>query len=485
MQRHKKWLVITIWISTIAFIGAGFVGWGSYEYGKKGGVVAVVGDREISMDEYQREYSNLYDQYSKMLGGQFTQEMAKQFNLSNIAYKLTLQKNLLLSYADELGLDVTNEDIAKEVMKYKAFQKDGKFDKDIYVKVLLQNQSNPIEFENSLKRNLLLGKLESILQTQAQNKEIENIAQLLFLEDNINVMVLDANMVQVTLNQDELKKYWETNKNNYMSRPSYELETKVITLLKNEVPEDEITSYYSKFKNDFKKEDGKLKTIEEAKAEIIKAINLKETKKEALKTYLDVKKGKATLENKAIVFDNELNYAPENNKEIEAASKGALLKPFLFEENYLLVRVNDKFEAKALSYQDALPMVTKDFMAMQKQIQIAQKAQTMLENFKGENIGYVNRSSINKIPDLNSNESAEFLNKLFAVSKPKGVIDVANKIVLYKINNSKFAVVDNNKLEAVKSSVNNLQNAELMNNLVNDLESRYTIQSSLEESKDK
>ncbi len=28
MQRHKKWLVITIWISTIAFVGAGFVGWG-------------------------------------------------------------------------------------------------------------------------------------------------------------------------------------------------------------------------------------------------------------------------------------------------------------------------------------------------------------------------------------------------------------------------------------------------------------------------
>ena len=39
MQRHKKWLVITIWISTIAFVGAGFVGWGSYKYGTQGGVV--------------------------------------------------------------------------------------------------------------------------------------------------------------------------------------------------------------------------------------------------------------------------------------------------------------------------------------------------------------------------------------------------------------------------------------------------------------
>ena len=37
MQRHKKWLIITIWISTIAFIGAGFVGWGSYNYGSSAG----------------------------------------------------------------------------------------------------------------------------------------------------------------------------------------------------------------------------------------------------------------------------------------------------------------------------------------------------------------------------------------------------------------------------------------------------------------
>ena len=29
MQRHKKWLVITIWISTSACVGAGCGGWGS------------------------------------------------------------------------------------------------------------------------------------------------------------------------------------------------------------------------------------------------------------------------------------------------------------------------------------------------------------------------------------------------------------------------------------------------------------------------
>ena len=69
--KTQKWLVITIWISTIAFVGAGFVGWGSYDYGKNGKAVAVVGDREVSVEEYQQEYSNIYEQYAKMFGSMF------------------------------------------------------------------------------------------------------------------------------------------------------------------------------------------------------------------------------------------------------------------------------------------------------------------------------------------------------------------------------------------------------------------------------
>lgn len=87
MQRHKKWLVITIWISTIAFVGAGFVGWGSYDYGSKGGVVATVGNKEVTVEEYQQEYSNLYGEYSRMFGPMFSKELAQQLRLEDIAFK--------------------------------------------------------------------------------------------------------------------------------------------------------------------------------------------------------------------------------------------------------------------------------------------------------------------------------------------------------------------------------------------------------------
>ena len=196
MQRHKRWLVITIWISTIAFVGAGFVGWGSYDYGKDGGTVAVVADREVSVEEYQQEYSNLYDQYARLFGETFNKDMADRLNLKDVAYKQVIQKNLILAYANSLGLDVTNEDIAKELLKYNSFIVDGKFDKATYVKILAQNRTTPVEFEESLKRSILLQKVQLLFNIKPNSIEVENLNKLLFAEDNINYKILDMRRYQ-------------------------------------------------------------------------------------------------------------------------------------------------------------------------------------------------------------------------------------------------------------------------------------------------
>ena len=77
MQRHKKYLVVTIWISTIAFVGAGFVGWGAYDFNTdRASAVAKVGDRKITVQEFQMAYSNHYSYYNNIFQGQLTQEKA-------------------------------------------------------------------------------------------------------------------------------------------------------------------------------------------------------------------------------------------------------------------------------------------------------------------------------------------------------------------------------------------------------------------------
>ncbi|WP_417324449.1 peptidylprolyl isomerase [Halarcobacter sp.] len=479
MQRHKKWLVITIWISTIAFVGAGFVGWGSYDYGSKGGAVAVVGDREVTVEEYQREYSSLYDQYARMFGNQFNQEMADKLKLKDAAYKLIIQKNLILSFADELGLDVTNEEIAKQLVLIPAFLKDGKFDKDTYIKVLQQNRSNPTEFEASVKRDLLLQKIESLFQIQANDKELENLNKLLFAEDKVSIKILNANNVKVNVTEDELKKYWEENKNSYVSEPTVKLAIEEINVEQGTFSEDELKEHYNNFKTDYRQEDGKLKSFDEAKEEMIQVLSEKATKKEALKKYLKLKKGEENFTKEVEVEESKLAYSAEGLEKIDGAVPGDVLKPFINNGNYVVIKVLNKGLPKPLSYEKAKEQVAQNYEAVALNRALEKLSKKELENFSGKSLGYVSRDSYEKIPELQPQEALTFLNKLFSSTEKQGKVNLGNKIVLYKIEDTRLAQYDESKNEAVRSTVDKLLNQELINNLIKNLENRYEVQSSI------
>ena len=481
MQRHKKWLVITIWISTIAFVGAGFVGWGSYEYGKQGGVVAVVGDREVSVEEYQQEYSNLYDQYSRMFGSMFNNELAEQLKLKDIAYRQVLQKNLILSYADSLGLAVTDEDVAKELVKYQAFAKDGKFDKDTYIKVLGQNKMTPKDFEGSLKRALLLQKVQVLFEINPTNTEIENLSKLLFLEDDITVKILSINDIKVELKDDELKKYWEENKNSYMSEVSYELQIKELPLINSNSTEDDIKAHYEKFKIDYKHEDGKIKSLEEAREQIIKDLDEKFTKTEALKVFLKLKKDEEKFETSKVFVESQLPYSSENNAKILESKESEVVKPFFENNKYVIVKLVKKNPTTPLSFEQSLAQVKLDYERVSKVKKLEELANTQLKDFKGTEISGLTRESISKIEGLEQQEAGKFLTQLFSSTSKEGLVKLDGKVVLYRINNSKMAEYNKSKDEVVKGVIVQLIDEELMTNLLKRLENTYPIQSSIQD----
>lgn len=480
MQRHKKWLVITIWISTIAFVGAGFVGWGSYEYGKQGGVVAVVGDREVSVEEYQQEYSNIYEQYARTFGSMFNQEMADKLNLKDIAYNQVIQKNLILSYADSLGLDVTNEDIAKQLVKYDAFLKDGKFDKETYVKVLNQNRTTPAQFEDGLKRNILLQKVQSLFEVEPNKVEIENLSKLLFLQDDIEYKIISTNDVNVELKEEDLKKYWSEHRNSYMSEVSYELLTAKVPLENSNPSEEDISSHYEKFKLDYKKEDGKIKTLEEAKSDIIKSLDEKATKTKALKEYLKYKKGELTLSTKESFKTSQLPFSAENNSKITSSKEGDLIKPILENGVYIIAKINKINKSEPLSFEESLESVKEDYSVIAKDKKLDELANEQLKTFKGKTAKGVTRESIDKISGLEEAQAAQFLSQLFSTPQKEGIVKLDKEVVLYRVSDSKLGEVDTSKNDLVKQTLIQMQDQELMANLIKRLENLYDIQSSIQ-----
>ncbi len=443
MQRHKKWLIVTIWVSTIAFVGAGFVGWGSYNYGKSDSAVAVVGDKEIPLADLQTEYSNLYSQYQNMLGKSFNQELAKQFKLEQMALQRVIQKYLFLNYADELGLMTTDLEVAKELVKIPSFLKDGKFDKNTYISVLKQNRRTVSEFEEQLKKDLLIAKVQKIFNIDLEENEIKNIGSLLFSQDKVSIKIINDDMIKITPTLDELKKYWEENKDNYKSPKGYDI------------------SYF--------------------KVENIEGKDIKAMKKEALREYLNLKKEKIEFQKKVTIYDDSKFLPQEELNKVFTAQNNEILKPLLKDDNYYVVKLNKKVEPKVLPFEDVKSQINKDYIISEKNKQLEELAKKELQNFKGKDIGYVTRASDIEIADLTKDEVSELLQAIFKSPTKSNSLNLGSKVVLYEITDTIMPDFDEKNIEIVKSSIQGAKINTITTAFLEKLQNKYDVKSYLSE----
>jgi peptidyl-prolyl cis-trans isomerase D len=478
MQRHKKWLITTIWVSTIAFVGAGFVGWGSYDFGKSQGAVALVGNKEVKFSALQNEYNNVYNQYSKMFGGQFNQEMAEKLKLQDVALNAIIQKYLLLNYADELGLDATKKDIAKELVQMDAFVVNGKFDKATYIKVLSQNRTTPADFEERIKEDIILRKVQDLFITETSQEELVNLSKLFMLEDELKIKIIDGATLNPQIDDNMIKTYWEKNKNKYMSEPSYEIQTYTTAIDNTKTHSDEdIKAYYDINKFDYTKEDGKLQTLEEAKDKINFDLNAKASKKVALKAYLKLKKNTKEFTNTISLYESKFPYDKEVIQNIKNAKVGTVLKPFVYNKEFIIAKLVKKVDPKPLSFEKAKNLAKNDLANSLKQTALQDSANKELKNFTGENIGFISSKSAANIKGLTLQEAQQFLTKLFTSSSKTGIITINNKAIVYEILQSKLGDDLLATQRSIKDSIQKLKSNEIMKNLLEKLRMKYEVYS--------
>ncbi len=277
MQKHKKYLVVTIWVSTIAFVGAGFVGWGAYDLNSNRATsVAKVGHRNISVQELQQKYDRLYQYYNNVFEGKLTQEKAEELGLENAALQAAIQENLLLNFADDIGLSVNKDDVLKYIIVDPTFQKDGVFDKNLYYDVLRRARINPTDFEDNLKLTILLDKLRTILNLPASKEDIAMMEASFFMQDKLVVQVVNADQNEIKVDEKELKDLWEINKNNYMTKTLYGIDTYFVESEKSDASESVLKSYYNENQDKYKGSDDKMNKQE---LMCLKFIKVKKKKK--------------------------------------------------------------------------------------------------------------------------------------------------------------------------------------------------------------
>jgi len=478
MQKHRKYLVVTIWISTIAFVGAGFVGWGAYNYNtKRSQAVALVGNQKITIKELNTAYSNIFNYYQQKTKGALTNEQAKKLGLQKIALNQLIDEALILNYASELGLKTLNIEVENALENTKAFQHNGVFDKDQYFRVLRNIQITPKDYESSIRKEITLNKINNILHLSPTPLEVKTFGASIFMQDKLMIKIVKANLPNLTVNENELKKFWEKRKESYITKKSYKLSIIKVPVAFIKVDANETKEFYKLHKYSYTGTDGKILSFDAAKNRVIQDLQFKKGKLSALKKYLALRNGKIKATDTIIVKVNNSNFP---QKILNRSNIGNILKPFKSNGEYIVAKLDKVNLPRPMTFQNAKNLVKQDYIKVLKDRYLSNSAKQALKAFNdGVNIGFVSRDDIKSVKGLNELEAVEFLNQVFNSSARQGYKIFGNKVIVYKIMEQKL--LDKNKLKTysklLNDNVKNAKIAEINRKLLSILRNKYKIES--------
>lgn len=480
MQKHKKYLVVTIWISTIAFVGAGFVGWGAYDFNKNRATsVAKVGDTSVSIQDFQEKYSQIYNYYNNAMGGKLDRETAEKMNLESIALNSAIEEALLINFAKELGFEAGDADVLAHIVNDPNFSENGKFKKELYLSALKNARIEPREYEQSLKKAILTDKLTNALSLNANNKDMALFSGAFFTQDKVAINVITANANSVKIDETELKELWQKHKDDYKSSTTYTLNILEIPVVLDSSDEVALKQYYDEHKSSYKDSNDKLLEFNVAKESVIKDYSVEKTRTEALKKYLAIKKGELAP-NKSININKE--NAPFDISEISNAKVGETIKPIINGDIFIVAKVSKITPPQPLSYEEARPKIQKLYIKQKLANTLEQDAKKALTtpNQNKENI-WLSREFNGQIKDLSQAETAEFIALLFNSTNKNGYFIIGEKAVIYDILEQKLLDNVSEKYKMlVEQNAKTLKNSELLKDLIAQLKKRYKIEQYLQ-----
>ena len=254
-------LVVKIILGLIIFSFV-FAGVGSYLVGGSQPLAAKVGEREITRNDFEQVYQNERNRMQSQLGEYFSTLLGdpayvEQFRKSVL--DRMVNDALLDNQAQSLGLRVSDEQIRQAIISMPQFQKDGKFDEEIYNISLRRAGFSSDSFAEYLRQDLVRNQLILALESTefTLDNEVQAQGALEAQQREIRTITLDtaefANKATVT--DEEIQTYYDENKQQFV-RPE-QVKVSYIELsgnaLKEQAPitDDEIQTYYNQNKDKY------------------------------------------------------------------------------------------------------------------------------------------------------------------------------------------------------------------------------------------
>ncbi|RJX35076.1 MAG: hypothetical protein C4525_05155 [Desulfarculus sp.] len=250
MRKHAGSWMIKILLGAIALAFA--LSWGVSQYGQDPRPPAVkINGEAIAESRVSEVYANLVEEAKQQLGAQFDR-VAPLLNLRQRSLETLVNQVLLSQAANQMGVQVSDLEVQQRLASVPVFQRDGRFDVELYRRILSRSRLTPEQFEAGQRQELRMAKLSALVAGTAQVTPLEleqALAQSLAKVQGVYLLFKpEAYRKDVKATDQEIEKYYQAHKAQYLEPASLRLDYIVFPLAEQrdqaKVSEDEVREAY-------------------------------------------------------------------------------------------------------------------------------------------------------------------------------------------------------------------------------------------------
>lgn len=163
VRENKRSWIIWVILGVVCFVFV-FFGVEAVVTGPGMNSIAMVGDTSIEPLDVQRAEFNLVQAYRNAYKDQFTPEVRQSLNLRQQALDGLIDRAVLAEQADKLGIAISDEELRDVIVGNPGFQRDGRFDKQAYLRALRASNLTTGTYEEARRRDLAIQRLQELVQ---------------------------------------------------------------------------------------------------------------------------------------------------------------------------------------------------------------------------------------------------------------------------------------------------------------------------------
>jgi len=247
--RNSRWLGYLI----VGVISIPFALWGiqSYVGGPSASVAAEVNGTEIPVQQIQRMAAQQRQQLRQRFGGELPEGLSDRMFLRQ-ALSEAINREVLRQAAVDAGFRVTDEALRRNIQQQEIFQREGRFDPELYRGLLSQSGLTPSQYEADVRQGHAIQQLQRGLAASGfvLDSEARMVASLMHEERRLSLLVHPRAAVaeKIEPTEAEVRAYYERNTERFQRpaqvRADY-IELSMTELTSQvEVTEEEIRAEY-------------------------------------------------------------------------------------------------------------------------------------------------------------------------------------------------------------------------------------------------